>query len=103
MGPALGDSCGRCALRHPLVSGSRGELEVRLADEPATVVLDARQSGAGGDVRACRRPLLVPGTVGIEGDLGFVGDPAHGVFVHDRDSLVLPRAIRPWTRPSRAS
>jgi hypothetical protein len=82
----------------PLVSGSRGELEVRLADEPATVVLDARQSGAGGDVSLSPQ-LLVPGTVGIEGDLGFVGDPAHGVFVHDRDSLVLAPCDPPLDPP----
>ena len=79
----------------PLVSGSRGELEVRLADEPATVVLDARQRGA----RRGRHPVAAAddprAPSGMEGDIGFVGDPAHGVFVHGRDALVLARCDPP--------
>ena len=78
----------------PLVSGSRGELEVRLADAPATVVLDARQRGSGGDVTLSPR-LMIPGSAGLEGDIGFVGDPAHGVFVDGRDALVLARRDLP--------
>ena len=78
----------------PLVSGSRGELEVRLADAPATVVLDARQRGPGGDVTLSPR-LMIPGSAGLEGDIGFVGDPAHGVFVDGRDALVLARCDPP--------
>jgi SNF2-related domain/Helicase conserved C-terminal domain/SWIM zinc finger len=79
----------------PLVTGSKGQTPVRVEPDPATVVLDVRRSGAGGDV-SVSPDLRIPGADVAAGDaLGFLGAPPHGVVVHGPGRLVLARIDPP--------
>ena len=83
----------------PLVTGSQGQLPVRVAEEPAQVVLDARRPDPGGDL-VVTPALRVPGAEPApEHGVGLLGSPPHGVFVHRAGGLTLARFERPLDGP----
>jgi superfamily II DNA or RNA helicase len=85
----------------PLVGTGTGgtPAAVRLAEEPAKVVMDARRTGPGAGL-SLSVEVRVPGgddplrPLSSAGRLGLVGDPPHGVFLQREDELVLARLDR---------
>jgi len=77
-----------------LVTGTKGQTPVQLAEDPATVVLDVRQTGPAGDVRVSPS-LRVPGTEDTgptrEVEVGYLGTPPFGVALHGPGRLTLAR------------
>ncbi|MDN5795696.1 MAG: DEAD/DEAH box helicase [Intrasporangium sp.] len=77
-----------------LVTGQKGAREARIANDPATVLIDTTRS-ASGDLTV-RPRLRIPG---VEGAPVPVGAPAHGVFVQAQSGLTLARLDHTLTAP----
>ncbi len=79
----------------PLVAAGREGPEVRLSDLPAAVVVDVRRDSSDGPVTLVAR-LDLPEALDVAPHrLVFVGNPAHGGFVQQRDLLLLLAFARP--------
>jgi hypothetical protein len=73
----------------PLVGAGRHAPTVRLSDQPTRLVLDVRRDAPDGPARLTGR-IDVPDAPDVAPHrLTFVGSPAHGCFVAERDRVLL--------------
>ena len=73
-----------------LVTGNRGQHQVRLARDPVTALLDLTRTSAG-DMTLTARVTLPD----VAGALHFIGSPPHGVVAAAGGGLVLARFAAP--------